>query len=111
MSVEGGSNGSRNALDTDPTEDIKTTELLVMTMDIDGQEVQLAVYEDDDPNQLATVFCEQYGLGDEFVTMIESHIYNNMAEVLQNSRLSAATGKEGDDNILEPGMADTPMNV
>jgi hypothetical protein len=81
MSFDQDGAGNRNGADTDPTEE-ERQELLVMTMDIEGQEVQLAVYEDDDPNQLATVFCEQYNLGDDFVAMIESHIYNNMAEVL-----------------------------
>ena len=38
-----------------------------MTMDIEGEEVQLAVYEDDDPAELAKVFCQEYGLGNEYM--------------------------------------------
>lgn len=61
-------------------------ELFVMTIDLGGREELLTVYEDNNPQDLAIEFCTKHGLGEEVVEMIEEHIINNMAEVLQSQQ-------------------------
>lgn len=78
-------------------------ELLIMTIEIgDGNRDTIRVFEDDDPYDLATEFCQTHGLNPQIIEPLAQNIYANIEKVLEER---AQTANEETNEYNETGTA------